>query len=362
MTAQEISLTVEEIQTLVEAGGMAPSGGNIQPWRVRSLPDRLELRLHPQRSDSFIDVGRLASLMALGSFAENVCVAAPALGLQHRVEVHGFTSLDEPVVSVHFTGRTDRQTHPHAAALEQRCTNRQPWDGAELGEGEIGALSDVIADLPGYDLHVCSGAEPKARAAEILGRADVVRMRHPVLHEQMFSEVRWSEAEARATGDGVDVRTLEVPTPAVWVMKMLSSRTIAGLVPTAALMAMTRDPITSCSHVCCLSMPSRPTATTMVATGQALERVWLEATRLGLALSPWAVAPFFAFRALYFDGEGFSEEENATMRGVDGGLRELLDVPESADPAFVFRLSRAAPPSTRSFRLPWEDYTELTQN
>jgi nitroreductase len=44
-------LTASEIAGLCEAGAMAPSGGNAQPWQVVVAGGRLRIGLDPQRSD-----------------------------------------------------------------------------------------------------------------------------------------------------------------------------------------------------------------------------------------------------------------------------------------------------------------------
>ncbi|MEY2934809.1 MAG: hypothetical protein RL033_5558, partial [Pseudomonadota bacterium] len=74
-----------EIEALIRLGGMAPSGGNTQPWQVSARSDHLELSLHPDRVGSFLDLGFRGSLFSVGSFIENVCVASAAMGLAHQV-------------------------------------------------------------------------------------------------------------------------------------------------------------------------------------------------------------------------------------------------------------------------------------
>lgn len=357
-----VALTDAEVRRLVEAGIAAPSGGNVQPWRVVVHQDALEIGLDLERSDSFIDVGRWASVMALGSFAENVLVTAVALGLETELELPEAEAVEDTLVRVRFVQRLPEGegSEQLESAIFARATNRHPGDGKPLDAAEIEALSGAVeAVSPEYTLRALHSEADRSALAELLARADVVRMYHRELHAQMFSEVRWSREEAERTGDGVDVRTLEVPRPAVWVMRSLSYYPLVrSLVPRALVRSMTRGPIIASSHVCCITMPEPPSPQRLFTAGRALERMWLTATHRGLALQPWTVLPFFTFRARYFPSSGFTELEEREILAVDSALRTLFGVPEGCAPVFVFRLSHAPPPSIRALRRPFGDIVE----
>ncbi len=97
LTREEFKLTDKEIEKLCTAGAQAPSGGNIQPWQVVIYQKRiLELRLDPERSNTFLDVGQLASFLALGAFYENVCIAADSLGLKYQSNKLPYKKVKEP--------------------------------------------------------------------------------------------------------------------------------------------------------------------------------------------------------------------------------------------------------------------------
>ncbi|KKP59867.1 MAG: hypothetical protein UR52_C0002G0095 [Candidatus Gottesmanbacteria bacterium GW2011_GWA1_34_13] len=48
-------LSDKEIKILIKSGCLAPSGGNIQPWRVKVHPNMLDISIDSKRSVSFID-------------------------------------------------------------------------------------------------------------------------------------------------------------------------------------------------------------------------------------------------------------------------------------------------------------------
>ncbi len=82
-------------------------------------------------------------------------------------------------------------------------------------------------------------------------------------------------------------------------------------------------------------------------------RLWLEATRRGLAVHPWG-SPFL-FQRLYEDPASLEDFERAALADAAGAF--ALD-PERPI-LLILRLSgEAAPPSARSLRRPVEEVLE----
>jgi len=354
-------LTKEDVAVLAAAGGAAPSGGNMQAWRLVAAPSQLELYLDEARSESFIDVDRLGSMLGLGSFTENLRLGADALGLAHEVSVLGFESIDAPLVRIAIGERGASRPSPLYDAIFERGTNRQPGDGTAIDEGVIAKMIEAASSVgEGYAMHAAGGAEDKAAIATALGEADVVRTFNRQFHEQMLSEMRWTSEEAEATRDGVDVATLELGGALTGLKLMRSKLFVALMVTKNRIRTMTRDALAASSHLCALSMPADASPEQLISAGQALQRLWLTATVDGVALQPWSVIPFFALRAERRP-ESLSDAERATIADIDSRLRALWGVAEGRRPIFVFRLSRAAPPSVRALRRPFADFTRTEE-
>src|SRR5687768_10281171 len=99
-------LSRAEAVELLELGSLAPSGGNIQPWRARISGNRIDLSVDQTRSNSMLDVGRLVSVMALGSFLENMSIGAERLGLVHDIDVRDIDDPEKLTIRITFVGRT----------------------------------------------------------------------------------------------------------------------------------------------------------------------------------------------------------------------------------------------------------------
>lgn len=355
-------LSEEEIDALATAGAAAPSGGNMQAWRLVAKDDALELSLDAERSTAFIDVDRSGSLMGLGSFVENVSVEASARGLSHEVEVLGLGELESPVVRVSFSERGEAGDGALSEALRARATNRKPWDGETLDEATMARLAEAARSVgEGFDLLSVCG-DDKAAVADALAEADVVRTFHRPLREGMLSELRWTEEETKATLDGIDIETLELTSGDRKGLSMMRRAWFVTLfVSRGRVRSMTKAGLAASSHICAVTMPREASSEALVRAGRAVERVWLEATRAGVALQPWCVIPFFILRAERHP-ESFSDKERAAIASAEAKLRELWRVGADRRLAFVCRMSHAEPPSALALRRPWKDFTEVGEN
>jgi hypothetical protein len=156
-----------EVDELVKMGGLAPSGGNVQAWKVIAYPDRLEFCLDPERAQTFLDVAQTASLFSLGSFIENVCLTADALGLSYDLDVHERGAIGEPVASLRPLARRPApvEREPLVAEIPRRYTNRRLHVGAPLEQGVLVELGSVIAAWPTVTLRAASDVPTKKQVA-----------------------------------------------------------------------------------------------------------------------------------------------------------------------------------------------------
>jgi hypothetical protein len=365
MIQETFRLTPEELRRLVEAGGMAPSGGNVQPWRVTATDDTLTVGFDLPRATSFLDVGRLASVLALGAFVENVTIAAESLGLRFGLELGDMMDDASPLARLRFGGRRDPAEvwpHPLYPFIPQRTTNRHLHEGPAIDDRTIDAITAAAREPEGRCRCVALGTEEARReAARLLGATDVLRMFHREMHEQMFAELRWTPEETEATRDGIDVATLELSPEAVGQLGALRSHElVVRAVPPEAIAGLAQRAIGGSSHVGCLavSLLGGTLRRGLFVAGQALARLWLTATRLGVALQPWSVLPFLVLRVRHFGGAGLSAAETGEIERLGRELEQLCGLGAGEIPIFIFRLAYAPTPSARALRLPWTQYTK----
>jgi hypothetical protein len=352
----EIRLTAAEIEALCTAGSLAPSGANAQPWQVTVRGNRLLVAPDAHRgAGGFLDVGGYGSLFGIGCFAENLHIAAGALGLEHVLASRDGT------VELTVTGRGEPVADELYGYLPKRVTNRRAADHTQLAESELRRLAELVADLDtGYAITALSTPTAKRDVGQALGIADAVRMRQPALFAEMLAEICWSDAAAQARREGLDLRTLELPAGTARLLSVLRRvPSLRLLLPRARLGDTARYLVSNCSHICCLSTAAPLTRDELVAAGRAMQRLWLAATGQGISVHPWTVSTFLLMRAEVFGGAGLTAAEQVDVARVGRELRTAFGLAAGDHPVFVFRLSLAPPPAARSLRLPWQSFTTV---
>lgn len=344
----------QEVAWLVRRAAMAPSGGNDQPWRFAwRSGEALRCYLDPKRSGSFLDYECFASYLAMGAAAENIAIAATELGRSASIEPFPDPGRPELVFRAGLSEPTaSLPRDPLHAFIEERATNRRTGERKSLNDEQLGALTAAGRERA-VELQLVSAPHVLAEVGALLGAVDRFRFMCERLHTAMMSELRWSTEEALATRDGVDVATLELDPVAMAGLKILANertaRFLRSLGQGARLENSARKAIDSASAVGLLTIQGTDRRAYFQA-GRALQRIWLTATQLGLAFQPMSVAPYLFLRLTRGQGEGFSEQEVASLSRLRDRFASLFAPREGWSQPLLFRLTHAAPPSARALR------------
>lgn len=348
----------DDIRALAEAGAAAPTGGNTQPWRLRATGKSLEVALDEERSGAFIDVDRTSSLLGLGSFVENVAVAARARGLEPAVELLGLRRIDEPVVQISFEKR-DATDGSAALAVQARSTNRRPWNGETIDRERIERVAAETGADGAHRLVTVSG-DARSVVADALAETDVVRTFNRAYMGEMLSEFRWTTEEAETTRDGIDLATLELSEGDRRGLAWMRKRWFVSLfISRKRIREMGRAALLESSHLGAVVMPRDALPAQLVAAGRAVQRTWLAATAAGLAIQPWCVIPFFHLRAERYP-DSLPERDARAIDEIMSSLRDAWRVGDDERVIFTFRMSIPdGTPSALALRRAWTDFTTI---
>jgi tRNA A37 threonylcarbamoyladenosine dehydratase/nitroreductase len=348
----------ELVRFCVEHGVLAPSAGNRQPWRFNWDGERLWVLHDRARSASLLDPAHRAAHLALGAAVENIAIAAAHRGVRLRMEP--FPRPRDLSVAAALSFEAGAAGLDDDAALfpflALRATNRRPGKRGPLGAKALTALADA-ARMRGARLDLVTGREALAEIGAVTGAGERIRHLTRELHREMVDELRWSGDEARGAGDGVPVEALELTT---------AQRAALGLAARAEVAATLRDlgggrafqelaerAVVRSSAVGLVTVGGASPGCALRG-GRAVERLWLEATRLGLALQP---VPALVYLFELLDGSAatiFSSRERDELRGLRARFDALFAAANGGTRLLLFRLGVAAAPSARSPRLPLE--------
>jgi len=355
------ALDAQQVRTLVAFATLAPSGGNCQPWRFSWDGRRLRILHDAVRSRSFLDYRDLASWLAFGAATENVALVAERMGLEVAVDLSPDPRDPAAVCDLRFAARRSGASPAGAAlaaAIPERVTNRKLSPRAPLGREARDALLRSTAEVPGTALHLVEDPERLAEIGEVLGRGDRLRFLSRTMHREMMGEIRWTADEVRRTRDGLDVTTLELTTTDLAGLRIMSSWAAMDLVGRVgggrALERPARKAMAAASAIGLVSVHGR-SREAYFAGGRAMQRVWLQATALGLAFQPMAPLTYLFARAELGDGDGLSPSEASTLRELRGRFGAVFPDAAGQGEPMLFRLSRAPPPTARALRRPADD-------
>jgi nitroreductase len=344
----------EKVLHLVSSAVLAPSGGNCQPWRfVWSAEGRLRCLHDVDRSASFLDFEHRAAYLALGAAVENVVIAAAAIGLEAGVVPFPGRDLDH-VCDVAFAPRERSGGTGDGLApfIPVRATNRRLGARRPLAQEDLAKLRAALGD-PAAELQVLTEAEQLDEMGLVLGAGDRFRFFDERLYREMMAEMRWNPRHAEQTLDGVDIATLELGDVDEAGLRLLSSwpvvRFLRSMGIGGALEDLSRHAVEAASAMALVTYGGTSPLDYFLG-GRAMQRVWLTATALGLAVQPMSSLPYLFARLER--GAGFEPREREVLRGLRERYARLFRVGPQTGELLLFRLARVDAPTVRSLRRP----------
>jgi hypothetical protein len=193
---------------------------------------------------------------------------------------------------------------------------------------------------------------PLARLGGIIGKLNHLGYRNRAAHAGIVRMLRWTDEEAASTRDGIPVKTFELSPVELTGLRFISNWQVMKYIDNmGAGRAIESLPVAwaaSASAICLLTTPERG-AEAQIRAGRALQAMWLEATRRGLAFHCLGVNSYFD-RLIHGAGEGFDGEEQRILREQRALYEELLRVPAGVNEAVLFRVLPGNPGVERTYR------------
>ncbi|XSG84307.1 MAG: nitroreductase family protein [Methylohalobius sp. ZOD2] len=335
------------ISYLVEAGRLAPSADNSQPWRFVFDGQRLALEFDETRGGE-LGSDHPAVLMAFGTVIENLVQAAQHADMDtHSWEFLIPTNGQRCFLKIPAPTR-DLEAVEIPKTSRKRHTNRGKFARTPLSN-EI--ISEIAQHQEG-DIRVLVFSDPTAirRLARLIRFASELRFQTKEVHRWLAQSLRFTETEI-ARGDGLDVNTLNLPPGGKALSKFLADwRRMAWLNRFGAykfLAWVEAAQFTQAGAGVAIVGQDRGNAAWLNA-GRLLERLWLSLNAHNLAVHPYFVLADQLHRletghpppSLRLDAERLTQQTREFFDSSDETLFMLL------------RVGKAKKPVRRSRRLP----------
>ncbi|MDD7969385.1 Rv1355c family protein [Actinomycetospora lemnae] len=348
---------------VLEAVRRAPSGGNIQPWRVEvgagvggAVDPVVRLRLDRARTTT-MDVEHRGSYVALGAALFNARAAAAAAGALGPCRLFGDPGDPDLVATLRLApGRDERLAAAHAAVL-RRGTNRAHGRPAPVPDRTVAALREA-AHAEGGRVHLLTGDDLVA-AGETLAGSDRIRYLTDRLHREMFAEL--VEPGAARTDVGIETRTLGLDPADLAKLAIARRPEVMALLADwdagVALGEDTRDRLASSSALAVVAVEGSAPAD-FVRGGAAVEAVWVAAEDRGLAVHP--TSPVFLYATHPHDLVVLSPRFADELAALQSSFRGIVGLVPGEAVALVLRMSHTDVPAPRSRRRPLTEISSIT--
>jgi len=343
------------LEQIVTAATLAPSGGNVQPWKFYFKNDRLFLFHDRHYSHSLLDYKDLGSYIAIGASIENIAIKAASSGYGITTNYFPLPQYRQLIAVIDFTRQADTTVPAELApAIYQRVTNRNLGKRIPLSDSFYHNLQKSITDQNGAKLHIISDEKTMHALGEILATTEMLRLIHPRGHYDTFTnEIRWTPEENEEKRDGMDVATLGISKSEILALKVASDseaidflRSVQG---GGALKKMARKAVAAASGLGIITMPDN-TPLSFLEGGRILERIWLNAGNEGVALQPIAQFIFMAERLKDDNDTEFNTYFSSELKALQHSFNQLLPQLTQEQPVFIFRFSKTDAPVVRSLR------------
>ena len=353
---------IEEILNLAR---WAPSGDNTQPWRFRILDaDTVLVELRPPPPADIYEYRNGApTWLSGGMLLESMRIAASFWGrsmlwqreTDGRLRVQLPRSEGLPVDPLHHV-------------LTLRSVDRRSFYRRRLSEGEKSELAEALGGRLELDWH--ESALARMRVARLNAAATRIRLSIREAFEVHRRVIDWERSHspdgipAAATGLGAPTRVLMRWALQSWQRTRLVNR--LGGPSFAALELDYRTAIGSAGFFCMrwpADVASEGDPDELLHAGEAIQRFWLTATRLGLAIQPSIATLIFAWYG--YSGTNFTSDTRQQQAARSLGRAFLQTLGISADQAvFLGRIGEPSPrlPAVRSTRLPLEQLVQLASS
>lgn len=348
-------LVASPIYQILDLARWAPSGDNTQPWAFEQIDDqRFVIHGRDTRSDTVYDLDGRASQLSLGALIETLAIAATGHGLLLKVTRRADMPDDRPTFNAELLQAPGTTPSPLRESIPRRSVQRCPLKTTALTEGELQSLRESVGSE--YELVVYQTWAERRRWAAMLWLNAGLRLRLPEAFEVHRRVIQW---DARYSADRIPDQALGVAAPTIALMRMAMTSWqridflnswLGGTI--APRIEMDLLPALACAaHVAILARRAPETIDDHVAGGRAVQRFWLNATRLGLQHQP-SLTPLVFARFLR-EGRDFTAHAPslATARRVASLLDDLLSG-QSARGVWLGRIGHGHAALARSGRKP----------
>ncbi len=302
---------------LVRFATLAANSHNTQPWQFSTSTTGFTIAPDLSRRCPAVDPDDHHLFVSLGCAAENLVLAAASLGLRAAPRLdNGSIVADLEAAPVVRSALFE--------AIPQRQSTRARYDGRPVAPDVLASLEKACSE-PGVSAMLITDRKKMGAVGEYVLQGNSAQMRDKAFMDELVTWMRFSEADALTTKDGLFSRASGNPALPTWIARPL----LRFVFTESGENQKYREHIQSSAGIIVLTADVADRAH-WIAVGRACQRFGLQATALGLKYAfinqPVEIASLRADFASYL-GLGERRPDIVVRFGVGPDLPKSLRRP-----------------------------------
>ena len=273
----------DPLSKIIHAALLAPSGDNIQPWKIRRSNEGFTVTLDTAKDSSLYNTGNRAGFTALGAMIENAVITAQSL----NVSLECNEDFIEGIITCTLGSAASDQTLALLAQeIPNRVTNRNQFEKRILSPDvkELLRQQNVLSSpLPGVEFKIIDAPCPQLTSA--VSKNEKLLFENEKMHHEFFDTLRWEPAPW-----GLPISTLALPLPGLLVFKLARNwdrfKKYNALLNFSDVIPKQTATLYNHAGAYIVILGERSDNESFYHGGRLLERLWLASTAQGLSIQP----------------------------------------------------------------------------
>ena len=345
-------LDQESLDFILESAVLAPSADNRH--RIRFRVDGNSIHIRYTEFLPHHGYKRVLALLSLGAVTENLTIAASRFGLGAQT-----TFLSDPMqpgLTIQIClNPGPAVTDPLWEIIPLRHTNRRlRFRGPKMTDLELSDLDATVRAYPSTRLVWLDEPKWRKSALSLMRRAETERFHNRILHEELFSAIRFDVGWNASCSEGLPPGALAVEAPMrplfAWLRHWPVMR-LANFLGAHHILGMRACdlPCRFAPNLGLLAVEHTDNHSVLDA-GRSFQRLWLTLTKQGRVLQAMPASALYALDGV--QAEGICP---ILQRQLNWGWKSRLP---AHSPLILFRIGFAKPLIVKAARRPSRHYLE----
>jgi nitroreductase len=341
-----------DIEKIIHSAVHAPSGENCQPWIFKVRKNKVSLFNVEDADKSLYNSLQKGSYVSHGAVLENIMISAEKYGLTTTILLFPHKEDESHVADVLFE-EGSVTTDNLDEYIATRCTNRKDFSGEKLSEIEKKKLIDSVTRMECSTFKIVQDDLVLPSLGKDLALNEKILFENKYIHDFFYEHIIWDKKDEEKAG-GFYIDTLEflphqlkaVKIFKNWLILSMANK-IAGI--SSMIAKENGEKYAKSGNFGALIMKGH-SREDYVNMGRSMQRIWLTATSLGIAMHPCNGTIYFMEQIEDSKGSEFSQLHHSLIKESYKNILSIFGV-EKEKIGFIFRMGKADKPTARAKRL-----------